>query len=165
MRGEKQTLTQLKLLIHLQETNWKQLKTNMPLCGFYLRERKKIHLGFHLPKHPALGPNSLALCVCKVRIILPKAKHKHNANMSRFHRQFQSVTLLYLVKLSEQRTDNKHVTMWCKRVFTSLLELWWYQQTGSDTSSEHGSQERWRCAWGRMCSTLLAVEKEGNGRE
>lgn len=39
-------------------------------------------IGFHLPKHPALGSNSLALCVCKVCIILPKAKSKHNAKIS-----------------------------------------------------------------------------------
>lgn len=50
-----------------------------------------LQLRFHLPKHPALGPNSLALCVCKVRIILPKVKSKHSANVSKFHLQLHSL--------------------------------------------------------------------------
>lgn len=50
-------------------------------------------------------------------------------------------------------------------VLTSLSELWWYRWTGSDTSWEHGSQERRKYAWGRMCSTLLATDREGNRQE
>lgn len=114
----------------------------------------------HLPKHPALGPDPLALCVCKVCIILPEGREQHMLNSKQgsvvsMYNRFAELTLCEKNQLKRSTSEFKV----CPR--TSRSAPWWCQRTGSDTSSERDSQERQICAWGRMCSTLSAVRERG----